>query len=268
MRADLNCVRGHSDSGGSLDIACHYLCECRMLKKRVILSLCLNEGQLTRTKKFRCDRWYSLKIVDLVEADELILLDVTRGGRSRKFWPAVDEFSAELFLPLTVGGHMKTAGDAVSALRGGADKVLYNTQAFRDPGLLSQAAARLGSQSVVLGLDVRDRHVFINQGREDTGRTALDWAAEAIDRGAGEIALMDIERDGSLEGYNLPLIEEISRLDVPVVALGGCGTWRHMQEAFESGADGAATSVIHHLTASSLKSCKSWLGNNGVEVRP
>ena len=235
-----------------------------MLKKRVILNLCLNDGQLTRTKRFSCDRWYSLKIVDLQHADEIVLLDVTRGGPSEKFWPKVDEFSAELFMPLTVGGHMH---DGVGALKRGADKVLVNTSAYRNPEIITILAEKIGAQSVVLGIDARDRHVFTDQGQNDTGRLVADWASEAVERGAGEIVVTDIDRDGSLEGYNLDLVTELSQLDVPIVANAGCGTWKHMKEAFDAGASGAATSVIHHLTASSLKSCKKWLKENGVAVR-
>jgi len=236
-----------------------------MLKKRVILSLCLNDGQLTRTKKFRCDRWYSLKIVDLQHADEIMLIDVTREGKSEKFWPKVAEFQEELFLPLTVGGHME---DGVDALKRGADKVLVNTSAYRHPEIITMLAEKIGSQSVVLGIDSRGGFVSIEHGQRDTGRRASCWAREAIDRGAGEIVVTDIDRDGSLEGYNLDLVTELSQLDVPIIANAGCGTWRHMKEAFDAGADGAATSVIHHLTASSLKSCKKWLAENDVEVRP
>lgn len=240
-----------------------------MLKKRVILNLCLDGGQLTRTKRFRCDRWYSLKIVDLVHADEIVLLDVTRSGKSEKFWPKVSEFSAELFLPLTVGGHMSSVEDLRHALSNGADKVLVNTAAYRNPEIIDILAKKGGSQSVVLGIDVRDRHVVISQGSEDTGCFAAEWVVEAVARGAGEVVVTDIDRDGSLEGYNLPLVTEIAAaVDVPVIANGGCGTWKHMKEAFDAGADGAATSVIHHLTDTSLKACKKWLAQNGVEVRP
>ena len=243
-----------------------------MLAKRVILSLTLNDGVLFRTKRFSPDYRYTLNFVDLELADEILLLDVTRGpkGLHRKhFWDAIDSFSAELFLPTTIGGLFTDSAETHYAFRvGGADKILINTEAFRHPEWITELSHKYGSQSIVIGIDVRGWHVWIDQGREDTGKHVLEWAREVQERGAGEIVLMDMDRDGSLQGYNLELVAAVSSaVGIPVVAIGGCGNWGHMVDGFAAGADACATAVIHHLTAASLKGCKSYLRDKGLEVR-
>ena len=262
-----------------------------MLKSRLILSLCLNEGQLCRTKKFRPDRFYTLNYVDMELADEILLLDVTRhgvdnglgtsgptgspflygavpGGLDGDFLRAVLDFSANLFLPLTVGGWITSLDDVKKAFDSGADKVVINTEAFRHPEFITQIAHKYGSQAVVVSIDVKDWHVWIDRGSEDTGVHVLEWAHEAVGRGAGELLLMDWERDGSLEGYNLELVQAVSgAVSVPVIALGGCGNWSHLVEGYMAGADACATSCIFHFTKPSLKAAKSYLHQAGVPVR-
>lgn len=241
-----------------------------MLKPRLILSLCLNDGELTRTKLFRPDRWYTLSFVDLELADEIVLLDVTRPGQGERanFWRTFEKFTDQLFLPICMGGGNKSVADAREAMLRGADKIVINTEAFRRPELITELAYKFGSQAVVVSIDVKDDHVYIDQGREDTGCRVLDWAVEAQRRGAGEILLMDMDRDGSLAGYNLGLIENIvGSVKIPVVGVGGCGAWRHMQEGLAAGLDGAATQIIHHFTAASLRGAKRWLVDHGTEMR-
>lgn len=242
-----------------------------MLAKRVILSLALNDGVLFRTKRFRPDYRYTLNFVDLELADEILLLDVTRDGDGTResFWATIERFSAELFLPTTIGGHLRDVDEVSYAFRvAGADKVLINTEAFRQPELIDKLAHRFGSQSVVLGIDVRDWHVWIDQGREDTGVHALAWAREACARGCGEIVLMDMDRDGSLQGYNLELLSAVSSaVSVPVVSVGGCGNWQHMEDGFAAGADACATSCIFHFTESSLRAAKCYLSDRGLPMR-
>lgn len=248
------------------------------LAVRVILCLTLNEGQLSRTKRFRPDRWYTLNFVDMEEADEILLLDVSRkaschtGDGSRlgisSFLDSVRGFSAELFLPLTVGGHIASMADVKAAFDAGADKIVINTHAFRHPEFIAQIAHKCGSQAVCVSIDVKDWHVWIDRGREDTGRHVLEWAREAVSRGAGELLLMDMDRDGSLEGYNLELVQAVSgAVSVPVVAVGGCGNWSHLVEGFHAGAHGCATSCIFHFTKPSLLAAKSYLGQAGLPVR-
>lgn len=251
-----------------------------MLAKRVILSLCLSEGHLMRTKLFRPDRWYPLNYVDLELADEIVLLDVTRpdpmdlnaslgtGAQREKFWTTVRDFSRNLFVPLSVGGFLRSMDDVKRAFAEGADKVVVNTELFRRSEFAGQIRRKYGAQALVGSMDVRDGQVFVEQSREPTGVQAGDYAEWLVDLGCGEILLMDISRDGSLQGYNLPLITEISHaVPVPVVAVGGCGNWSHMADGFAAGADACATSVIFHLTATSLRACKGYLRDKGLEVR-
>ncbi len=241
-----------------------------MLAKRVILSLTLNDGVLFRTKRFTPDYRYTLNFVDMELADEIVILDVTR---DRAASAAIGEHARvyvdRLFLPLAVGGGLRDVRMAEHLLRDvGADKVVVNTEAFRQPEFITQIAEKFGSQSCVVSIDVKGWHVFIDQGREYTGVHVLEWAQEAVCRGAGEILLMDMERDGSLMGMNLELIEAVSsKVKVPVVAIGGCGNWGHMHEAFEVGADAVATQVIHHFTTPSLRAAKTYLRDRGLEVR-
>ena len=256
------------------------------LAVRVILALTLNEGQLSRTKRFCPDRWYTLNFVDMEEADEILLLDVSRlvHGRNRhvgsdidrdgrgdhavSFLEAVRDFSANLFLPLTVGGWITSLADVKAAFDAGADKVVINTHAFRQPEFITQIAHKWGSQACVVSIDGKDWHVWIDRGFEDTGVHVLEWAREAVARGAGELLLMDIDRDGSLEGYNLELVQAVSEaVSVPVVAVGGCGNWSHMVEGFHAGAVGCATACIFHFTKPSLLAAKGYLGEAGLPVR-
>lgn len=251
-----------------------------MLAKRVILSLCLSEGQLTRTKLFRPDRWYPLNYVDLELADEIVLLDVTRpdpmdlnaslgtGAQREKFWTTVRDFSRNLFVPLSVGGFLRSMDDVKRAFAEGADKVVINTGILESPGLLEAVANKYGNQAAVCSIDVRNNEVFSRQGTRPTGYDPVGFGQACVARGSGEIILMDITRDGSLQGYNLPLITAVSHaVPVPVVAVGGCGNWSHMADGFAAGADACATSVIFHLTATSLRACKTYLAEKGLEVR-
>ncbi len=259
------------------------------LAARVILALTLNEGQLSRTKRFRPDRWYTLNFVDMEEADEILLLDVSRAvfddgqrdsnlhdnsghdgpGGSPSFLSAVHDFSANLFLPLTVGGWITSLDDVKAAFDAGADKIVINTHAFRHPEFITQIAHKYGSQAVCVSIDVKDWHVWIDRGSEDTGVHVLEWAVLATERGAGELLIMDMDRDGSLEGYNLELTRAVADLvSVPVIAVGGCGNWSHMVEAVQEGhASGCATACIFHFTKPSLLAAKAYMGEAGVPVR-
>jgi cyclase len=242
-----------------------------MLTKRVIITLTLNEGSLYRTKNFNPDRLYTMNFVDMELADELVILDITRDPTPdfRDRWNRAGSFSDNLFLPLAVGGAVKSVGDAHFLMREvGADKVVINSHAFRRPEFITELAEKFGSQSVVVSIDARDGEVFIDQGKTPTGKSAKEWAYEAQERGAGEIYLMDCARDGSLLGYNLDLLESVlSAVSIPVIISGGCGNWSHMDAAFSLGADACSTSVIHHFTQTSLNAAKTYLHENGHRVR-
>ena len=241
-----------------------------MLTRRVIITLTLNEGSLFRTKRFTPDRLYTMNFVDMEMADEMVILDITRQPfNSSASWRRAREFSASLFLPLAMGGGVCSVHRALWLMRDiGADKIIVNTHAFRHPEFLTALSDKIGAQSVVLSVDVKNETVWIDQGREDTGKDAIEWVQEAERRGIGEVYLMDINRDGSLQGYNLPLLRAIAAaVKVPVVISGGCGAWEHMHQGFNAGADACSTSNIFHFTTTSLVAAKDYLAERGHNMR-
>ena len=212
-----------------------------------------------------------MNFVDMELADEIIIIDISRYPVDdfNNRWDRASGFSSHLFLPLCMGGGVKTLGHAHFLMREvGADKVVINSEAFRRPEFITELAEKFGSQSIVVSIDSRGGEVFIDQGQTPTGEPPEKWAVEAERRGAGEIYLMDITRDGSLQGYNIPLLEGVaSAVKIPVIISGGCGGWRHMAEGFDAGADACSTSVIHHFTKTSLNAAKTYLHENGHTVR-
>jgi cyclase len=249
-----------------------------LLKRRVIITLQLNDGVLFRTKQFRPDYRYTQAFLGSENADEVTIIDITRYemipplAERKSFVDAAMWYSRFCYTPLTIGGGIRTMDDVHFALTEiGADKVLINT-AIRDhpTTLLRPLAEKFGAQAVVAGIDADDvGHAIVQQGARHTGETAWDLAYHYAACGAGEIFLTSVERDGSLRGYDLDLLRKVvAAVDVPVVIAGGCGGYHHMAEAFDAGADGAATSNIFHLTDTSLKNFKSQLVKQGKPVRP
>lgn len=241
-----------------------------MLTRRLVITLTLNEGSLYRTKVFRPDRLYTMSQIDMDMADEIVLLDITRAGGDRsKSWERAEAFASSLFLPLAMGGGITSVDMALELMRErGADKVIVNTAAFRNPEFITQLASKVGSQSVVVSIDSKDDEVYINQGQEPTGANVVAWAEAAQKMGAGELYIMDIDRDGSLQGYNLDLLKSITRrVTIPVVISGGCGSWKNMHDGFEAGADACSTSNIFHFTTKSLCAAKDYLTERGHNIR-
>ena len=243
-----------------------------MLKKRVIISLLLNDGELYRTKQFVPDYQYTQNFVTVDSIDELFIIDITRGGRSEKFTRYVKAIVDKCFVPITVGGHFRTIEDIQWALgEFGADCILMGSAAA-DAGLISEIAHKFGSQLLTVACDYRIEQgrsqTYTRQGQMPQFYTAPDWARMVEEHGAGQIFLQSIDRDGSLQGYDLETLREVSdAVNIPVVVGGGCGGWWYMQEAFEAGADGCATSNIHHVTESTISSWKQKLQEAGVPVR-
>jgi cyclase len=248
-----------------------------MLKRRVIITLQLNDGVLFRTKQFRPDYRYTQSFLGSENADEVTIIDITRYetipplAERKSFVEAAMGYARFCFTPLCVGGGIRTMDDVAFAFAEiGADKVLVNTAAWENPALVSQLAEKYGAQAVVVGVDAdKDWCARTHQGR-GRHKTSAPYIASTMARfGAGEIFLTSIERDGSLRGYDLDLLRKVvAAVDVPVVIAGGCGGPHHMAEAFEAGADGAATSNIFHLTDTSLRSFKDQLLKKGAAVRP
>lgn len=223
-----------------------------MIKRRVIFTLCFKDGVLFRTKRFVPDYRYTMNFID-GGADEIVAIDV--GEDRSAFWAAVERINDQCFLPLTVGGRIGSASDVREALRCGADKVLIDRAARANPDIIPSIAGKFGCQVFVLGLTVPHPD-------------PIGWVKTATKLGIGEVFIQSVERDGSLMGYDLPLLKSIvPATTVPVVIGSGCGTWEHMRAGFEAGADGCATSVIHHFAAESVGKAKAYLKEHGIHVR-
>jgi imidazole glycerol-phosphate synthase subunit HisF len=241
-----------------------------LLKKRLIAVLTFEGGILTRTKKFTPDYRYTQTQVGFEGIDEIVMLDVSRTDRDRSlFLETAMSIADKCYAPTTIGGGIRSVEDANMMFRSyGADKISINTGAINDPSLITEMADKYGSQSVVVSVDVLDDEVVTDCGRRSTGLSAVEWVKEAVDRGAGEILLTSINRDGSLMGYDLPLCEKVANcVPVPTLIHGGAGSWKHLVEGIEAGASGVCTQNIYHFTESSIKAAKAFMNENGVPVR-
>jgi cyclase len=213
---------------------------------------------------------------DAEGADELVFLDITASSDARDTIVDVARRTAdEVFIPFTVGGGVRSVADARRLLRAGADKVAVNTSAVERPGLIGELAAEFGAQCVVVAIDARADadggfEVFTHGGRTPTGIDAVAWGQEAEDRGAGEILLTSMDRDGTKEGFDLVLTRSISdAVGVPVIASGGVGTLAHLVEGvMEGGADAVLAASIFHFGEHSLGEAKAELTAAGLIVRP
>ncbi len=211
---------------------------------------------------------------DADRADELVFLDITASSDDRDILIDVVRRTADsVFIPLTVGGGIRGLDDIDRLLRAGSDKVSLNTAALQRPGLIDEAAAHFGEQCVVVAIDARQSErgwaVTSHGGRRDTGRDAVEWAREAASRGAGEILLTSMDRDGTRSGYDLALTATVAAaISVPLVASGGAGEPEHLRAVLtEGGADAALAASIFHFDAHPIPATKRYLQQAGVEVR-
>ena len=205
-------------------------------------------------------------------ADELCFLDITASHLERDtIVDVVGRVARELFIPLTVGGGIRTIDDISRLLNVGCDKISLNSAAIKNPNLIDEAANKFGSQCVVVAIDAKKTgegySVFINGGRLDTGKDALAWAKEAQERGAGEILLTSMDCDGVKNGFELNLTRIFSELDIPVIASGGAGKMEHFKDAFLAGADACLAASIFHFREIEIKVLKRYLRDQGIEVR-
>ena len=205
-------------------------------------------------------------------ADELCFLDITASHLERDtIVDVVERVARELFIPLTVGGGIRTINDISRLLNVGCDKISLNSAAIKNPNLIDEAANKFGSQCVVVAIDAKKTSkgysVFINGGRLDTGKDALAWAKEAQERGAGEILLTSMDCDGVKNGFELNLTRIFSELDIPVIASGGAGKMEHFKDAFLAGADACLAASIFHFREIEIKALKAYLQEQGIEVR-
>ena len=205
-------------------------------------------------------------------ADELCFLDITASHLERDtIVDVVERVARELFIPLTVGGGIRTIDDISRLLNVGCDKISLNSAAIKNPNLIDEAANKFGSQCVVVAIDAKKTgdsySVFINGGRLDTGKDTLVWAKEAQERGAGEILLTSMDCDGVKNGFELNLTRILSSLDIPVIASGGAGEMEHFKDAFLAGADACLAASIFHFREIEIKALKTYLRQNDIEVR-
>ena len=252
-----------------------------MLARRLIPCLDVDRGRVVKGVRFvslrdagdpvECAARY-----DAEGADELVFLDITASADARPITlDMVRRVADTVFLPFTVGGGVRTVEDADALLRAGADKVAVNTAAMADPELVSRLSERFGAQAVVLAIDARAKgdgkfEVYVRGGRTPTGRDAVEWAREGEERGAGEILLTSMDRDGTKDGFDLPLTRAVTEaVGVPVVASGGCGSVAHMAEVLtRGGASAALAASIFHFGEVRLPDARAELRAAGVEVRP
>jgi imidazole glycerol-phosphate synthase subunit HisF len=210
---------------------------------------------------------------DAEGADELVFLDITATSDKRATVVELARRAAdEVFVPFTIGGGVREVADAQAVLDAGADKVSVNSAAVRRPDLLDELARVFGAQCVVLAIDAKGGaagwEVFVAGGRTATGRDAVTWAREGVERGAGEILLTSMDRDGTQDGYDLALLEAISgAVDVPVIASGGAGEPRHLVDGLQAGADAVLCASIFHYGSYTVPQVKRALHEAGVPVR-
>jgi imidazole glycerol-phosphate synthase subunit HisF len=250
-----------------------------MLTKRIIACLDVDHGRVVKGVQFQelrdaGDPAELAAAHSRAGADEVVLLDITATHEGRKtLIDAVRRAARELFIPFTVGGGIRTLEDAAAIIEAGADKVSINSAAVADPSLITRIAERFGSQAVIVAVDAKhagdEYEVFVSGGRKPTGRRAAEWAREAEQRGAGEILLTSMDRDGTGAGFECELTARVSAgVNIPVIASGGAGGPEHFVEVFDRGkADAALAASIFHFGLNRITDLKEQLRAAGVPVR-
>jgi imidazole glycerol-phosphate synthase subunit HisF len=250
-----------------------------MLSKRLIACLDVRNGCVVKGVQFEGlrnagDPAALARRYNREGIDELVILDVTATLESRQaLSDTIRAVSRELFIPLAVGGGIRSLDDAEAAIEAGADKVSVNSAALADPSLITRLAARYGSQAIVVAIDAKRAQagfaVYSRSGSTAADREAVEWAREAERRGAGEILLTSIDRDGTREGFDCELTAAVSdAVSIPVIASGGAGTFEHFLDVFTSGhADAALAASVFHYSEHAVSELKQFLADNTVPVR-
>jgi len=251
-----------------------------MMTKRIIPCLDVDRGRVVKGVQFlnlvdAGDPVEVAKVYNQQGADELVFLDITASNEERDIILEVVSRTAEaVFIPLTVGGGIRSVEDFREVLKAGADKVSMNSAAVQNPDLINECAARFGNQAVVLAIDVKREQdgsyqVYVKGGREKTGKEAVDWAREGESRGAGEILLTSMDRDGTKDGYDLAVTRTVSEaVNIPVIASGGAGSLQDFVDVFQDGkADAALAASLFHFQEISIPGLKEYLAKTGVAVR-
>lgn len=252
-----------------------------MLARRIIPCLDVTKGRVVKGVKFKelrdaGDPVECAKAYDAQGADELVFLDITASSDGRSIMHDVVAATAEqCFMPLTVGGGLRTVADIEAMLKSGADKVSLNTAAIKNPELIREASARFGAQCIVVAIDAKREpdgkswRVYTHGGRNPTELDAVTWAKQAVDLGAGEILLTSMDCDGMKTGYDVPLTRAISdAVTVPVIASGGAGTLPHFAEALEAGkASAVLAASLFHFGELTVPQVKDYLAGVNLPVR-
>jgi cyclase len=250
-----------------------------MLTRRLIVCLDVKGGRVVKGVQFEGLRDVGDPVAlamryEAEGADEVTFLDISASNEERAtLWDLVHRAAERLFIPLTVGGGVRTADDVGRALRAGADKVSLNSAAVSNPEVLTACAERFGAQCVVASIDARREgerwRVYTHGGKRPTDLDAVQWARECVKRGAGEILLTSIDRDGARSGYDLALTRAVAEaVDVPVIASGGAGSGEHVRDALTEGkADAALVAGILHDGLTTVGAIKSLLTTSGLKVR-
>jgi len=252
-----------------------------MLTKRIIPCLDVHAGRVVKGVNFvnirdAGDPVEAAAFYDRAGADELTFLDITASSDARSIMlDVVRRVAEQVFIPFTVGGGIRTVEDFREILKAGADKISVNSAAIKRPELISEAAWRFGSQCVVVAIDAKRRtdgsgwDVYINGGRINTGKDALEWAVEAEKLGAGEILLTSMDCDGTKNGYDIELTRQVSEsVKIPVIASGGAGTMAHFYQALTEGrADAVLAASLFHFREIEISDLKRYLRDRGIEVR-
>ena len=250
-----------------------------MLAKRIIACLDVRNGCVVKGINFEGlreagDPVELARRYNVEGIDELVILDITATLEGRRaLEETIRAASREVFIPLAVGGGIRSDADAEAIIAAGADKVSVNSAALADPGLLTTLASRYGSQAVILGLDAKRQgggfSVYARSGGTPTGRDAVEWAKEAEGRGAGEILLTSIDRDGTRAGFDLELTAAVAAaVSIPVIASGGAGSFEHFADVFTAGAaDAALAASIFHFSEHAVLDLKAFLAARGIPVR-
>ena len=241
-----------------------------MLASRIIPVVLMRGHEAVKGKGF--DSWRSVgqvrqavRVYQMRNVDELILLNIT--GKEPDI-ALVREMAGDCFMPLCVGGGVRTLEHFRALLANGADKVAINTAAVETPELISQAAEKFGRQAVVVSIDVKDGYVCTHCGTRRTDLRPAEWARECERRGVGELLLNSVERDGTLQGYDLDLVRSVSEaVSVPVVAVGGAGIYQHLKEGLDAGAHAVAAGALWTFTEATPAGAAEYLHNAGVRVR-
>ena len=250
------------------------------LAKRIIPCLDVDSGRVVKGTNFvdlvdAGDPLEQARFYDAESADELVFLDITATHEQRNIMhDVVCRTADQVFIPLTVGGGLRTLEDMRAMLHAGADKIAINSAALRTPALITEGARAFGSQCIVVAIDAKRRsvghwEVYVRGGRTATGVDAITWAREAQARGAGEILLTSMDRDGTKDGYDLDLLRTLhAEISIPVIASGGAGTLEHLRDALLIGqADAVLAASIFHFRQYSIAEAKEFLAASGIPVR-